>query len=361
MIAFRHRLRRSIDKTVPDLARLLSGRAPAFVYGGEVSGLPAFTYHVVDERFEGDLEHLRRGGYRTVGVEELDAWQRGRFDPQGKCVALTFDDGHESLIRIAVPALRRHGFRALAFVVSGLVPDRTEGRLAGWDALRDACADGTLEVGAHSRFHHHVPLAPRPIGFVDPDTDLRFEANIPVPRVRGDDPVPLGTPFLRGAPRYTAPRAFLPDPEAWERVLEPVRDEGEAFFLDPRWARRLRERASGLTGRMESADEADAAAIEDMRRSMEIVEERCPNPGARQLCYPWYAGDTRTDRLARAAGVARAFLGVDRRDAPRGDDGPDRIGRLPEEWLPMLPGPGRTSLRRRLGARLRGLARGPVG
>ena len=37
---------------------------------------------------------------------------------------------------------------------------------------------------------------------------------------------------------------------------------------------------------------------------------RCPNPAESHLCYPWYAGDARTDRLALKAGV-RMVYGVE--------------------------------------------------
>lgn len=333
MIHLRQRLRRGIEKTWPDLSRIAFGRAPGFVYGGKLNSLPVFTYHVVDERFEGDLEHLARNGYRTVGSEELD-----EPSPDGKRVALTFDDGDRSLTDVAVPALERHGFRAIAFVVAGLVPDRASGNLTGWHELREAVARGTLEVGAHSLWHHHVPVGTDVVGWVTRPEDARFEANVPVPRIHGGDDVALGTPILQGAPRYMARKAFIPEADAFSACTEAAAEPG--FFERKDWMRTLEGKLQ-LDGRRESLDDADAAVVDDMQSCIRLVEQHCPNSGARELCYPWYAGDERTDRLAQQAGVRRVYLGVDRRSSPASGEAPAAIGRLPEEYLQRLPGEGR--------------------
>lgn len=358
MIYFRYRLKRSIDKTLPDLSRVLTGRAPGFVYGGAVRGLPVFTYHVVDSSFENDLRHLSENRYRTVTVDELNAWQEGRFAATGKEVMLTFDDGDRSLTEVAAPLMQKYGFNGLAFVVAGLVPESTDSRMAGWDALQRWVAAGVLEIGAHSVYHHHVPVSPQPIGFVTPDTNVRFEADIPIPRIDGGAPTPLGYPILKGRPRYTAARAFHPEPDSLARFEAAAADAGEAFFSNRDWLRIL-QGLGPVEGRFETAEESDAAAVEDLARSMEIVESRCPNPGTRQVCYPWYAGDRRTDRLAHRAGVERVFMGIDRTTEAAEDGAPNRIGRQPEEFLPMLPGGGRKTLGSWARERFGGLAGGP--
>ncbi len=209
MISPSARLRRSFVKTIPFFAAIAGGRAPAFVYGSRrVRGIPVFTYHVPGPSFEEDLSALSRAGYRTAGAEELAAYASGKHQPDGRTVALTFDDGHESLVREVVPLLQRYGFRGMAFVVAGLVPERSDGELAGWAELRDAVAAGVLEVGAHSLYHHEVPVSPEVVGFVDSGTDTGFTANVPIPRLRNEVPA-VGMPIYRGRPRYTADRAIL--------------------------------------------------------------------------------------------------------------------------------------------------------
>ena len=355
MITSRTRLCRSFVKTVPFYAALAGGRAPAFVYGGRrVRGIPLFTYHVPGPSFEEDLGALLRSGYRTAGAEELAAYASGKHRPDGRTVALTFDDGDESLVREVVPLLQRYGLRGIAFVVAGLVPERSEGGLAGWAELRAAVATGVLEVGGHSLYHHEVPVSPDVVGFVDSGTDTGFTANMPIPRLRNEVPA-VGTPVYRGRPRYTAGRGFFPDPEGLDRCRSFVRERGEEVFRRPSGLRDLR-RLAPTTGTYESGPEADAAVEADMRASFERIAAECPNAAVRQLCFPWYARTVRADRLAGRAGASLLIGGYDPTRLGPGRDGPPLLQRLSAGLLRRLPGPERKSLgrilRERLGATL---------
>jgi hypothetical protein len=338
MIESRYRWKRSIQKTLPDLTTLLRGRAPSFLYGGAVTELPIFTFHVVDASFRGDLELLAKAGYETVGASELAAYAHGDWTPGPREVALTFDDGDASLDRVAAPLLAEHDMRAVAFVVPGHVPDETDDRLTGWRSLRRWVDQGVLEVGAHSEYHHQVPVGPRIIGYVTPDTDTSFAANIPVPRVSGLRSVRLGEPIFTGRPRYTAKRAFRPDPAGIERATLAVEREGPALFRRPGWPEELRALV-GAGGEYETRSEADDAVRADIGAATARIADACPNRAASHLCYPWYACDARADRLAREVGIEVTYGGVtvNRRRS-------STLRRLPPDFLLRLPGPGRLSL-----------------
>jgi hypothetical protein len=352
-------LRRSFEKTVPQFAALAGHTVPRFVYasaGDRPDVLPVFVYHVVDASFEADLRYLERGGYRTAGAEELAAYGRGALEPDGRTVALTFDDGDESLTRVAVPLLERYGFRAVAFVVTELVPETSGRELAGWAELRAAVARGALEVGSHSCFHHHVPVSARVAGFVDSRTDIRFTANIPVPRVRGDDVPALGTPIFRGRPRYTASAAFHPEVDGVERCRVFVRDRGEEVL----------QRASGVrdllrlvprSGSRETPQAADAAVVADIRASLLRVGADCPNAAAQHLCFPWYARNRRAELLAERAGATLLLGGY--HPTRRGGPAP-MLQRLSRDLMRRLPGPDRQSLLSVLRHRAQALGGGHV-
>ncbi|MGH7720930.1 MAG: polysaccharide deacetylase family protein, partial [Gemmatimonadaceae bacterium] len=315
MVRRGYKIKRSLEKTLPDLWMLATGGAPAFVYGGAVRGLPIFTYHIVDASFERDLAALHDGGYRTAGTGELLEWANGARRPDGRVVALTFDDGHASLGAVAVPLLERFGYRAIAFVVSGLVPDRSTDTLTGWRQLSTAVARGTLEVGAHSLFHHHVPVSASIVGVVTATTATHFAANIPVPRWPGDSPVPIGTPILAGRPRYVARPAFRPAAGEMERIASLAARAGAAELGSGGWWRTVQSEPE-VRGSIETLEEADAAIADDIRVSIERIVERCPNPAARHVCYPWYSGDERTHRVARRAGAVAVYGGVGMKTMP---------------------------------------------
>jgi peptidoglycan/xylan/chitin deacetylase (PgdA/CDA1 family) len=356
MITLATRIRRSSEKTLPFFAAILGGRAPGFVYGGRVRVLPVFTYHVPGASFEQDLELLRRGGYRTAGAEELSAYAAGTAEPDGRTVALTFDDGDESLVQVVVPLLQRYGFRGMAFVVAGLVPPRSEGGLAGWAELRAALATGVIEVGSHSLFHHRVPISPDLAGFVAPGSDVGFNANVPIPRLRGDERPAVGTPIYHARPRYTARRAFRPDPDGLERCHNFVREHGDEVFRQPSALRALR-RLAPSTGTYETRAEADAAVEADMRAAFELLQAECPNPAARYLCFPWYARTPRADRLAGLAGGAVLLGGFHpSRLGTRGHH-PPLVQRLFPVLMGRLPGPDRRGLAAILLGRVRGQVR----
>jgi peptidoglycan/xylan/chitin deacetylase (PgdA/CDA1 family) len=337
------RLRRSVEKTLPDLAALLGGRLPGFVYGRPVRCLPIFTYHVVGQWFEAHLQALRQAGFRTAGAEELRAYAAGRAHPDGRTVALTFDDGDISLTRIAAPLLATHGFRAVAFVVAGRVPPASDGDLAGWTELRSWVEAGTLEVGSHSLHHHHVPVSPELIGIVDPATETHFTSNIPIPQLEGGEPVRPGTPIFRGEPRYIARAAFRPDPDGLRRVREFADAAGPALFDRAGWIEEL-ARLVPRRGVWETRPEADAAVVADMRESLRRIAAECPNPAQSTLCYPWYARTRRTDVLAAQAGVTLLLGGIGVRDRCPTADAPPLLQRLPEDLIWRLPGPDRQGL-----------------
>jgi peptidoglycan/xylan/chitin deacetylase (PgdA/CDA1 family) len=78
---------------------------------------------------------------------------------------LTFDDGYLDVWEHAVPALDRHGWRAVMFVSTGEVgmvekhPNRGELEHMTWDQLRELDAEGHL-VASHGHTHRDMSLLP---------------------------------------------------------------------------------------------------------------------------------------------------------------------------------------------------------
>jgi peptidoglycan/xylan/chitin deacetylase (PgdA/CDA1 family) len=90
--------------------------------------------------------------------------------PPDRALAISFDDGFASVVRDAAPLLRERDLRATVFCVAGHlggtndfatdppgIPRRT---LASADELREAAAEGVLEIGCHGMTH--VPVAGLP-------------------------------------------------------------------------------------------------------------------------------------------------------------------------------------------------------
>jgi peptidoglycan/xylan/chitin deacetylase (PgdA/CDA1 family) len=115
--------------------------------------------YVSPESFERQLWTLHRIGLRGVSTSEgiarlLNGTARG-------CVVLTFDDGYVDTLTMAAPLIKRYGFSATCYVVSGAV-----GTYNRWDAEQlqetkslmsreqiDQWLAAGMELGSHSCSH----------------------------------------------------------------------------------------------------------------------------------------------------------------------------------------------------------------
>jgi peptidoglycan/xylan/chitin deacetylase (PgdA/CDA1 family) len=162
-----------------------------------MSALPILCYHNVSmapkdapfkllyvspDSFERQLWTLRRLGLRGVSTSEGIA-RLNKGTSRG-CVVFTFDDGYADTLAVAAPLMKRYGFAATCYVVSGAV-----GTYNRWDAeyLRerkplmsrdqlDQWLAAGMEVGSHSLSHprlHELPQEAARYEIAESRTELR--------------------------------------------------------------------------------------------------------------------------------------------------------------------------------------------
>jgi len=143
-----------------------------------VGGVPVLMYHAFTDSGEEDRYIMPRRSfarqmrllaalrYRVIDFEEVGlALREGRPLPR-RSVAITIDDGYADNLDIAHPVLRRHGFSATLFLISGRLGEKsdwsaehgaTDGRplLTRAQALR--MQDEGHAIGAHTRTHRPLP------------------------------------------------------------------------------------------------------------------------------------------------------------------------------------------------------------
>jgi len=137
--------------------------------------IPILTYHQVDQApprgaayrslvvsptaFARQMALLKVLGYQGLAMGALLPYLRG--EKTGKVIGITLDDGYVNNLEHALPVLRRHGFSATCYIVSGQlggsnVWDHAKGvapaRLMDAAQLK-AWVAGGQEVGAHTRSH----------------------------------------------------------------------------------------------------------------------------------------------------------------------------------------------------------------
>lgn len=122
-------------------------------------GTPMRGMVVSPRRFAAQMRLLNLLGYRGLSMGELLPYLRG--EKIGKVVGITLDDGYVNTLDNALPILRRHGFSATCYAVSGKLGGQND-----WDvslgvpqkplmnaAQLRAWADAGMEVGAHTIRH----------------------------------------------------------------------------------------------------------------------------------------------------------------------------------------------------------------
>jgi peptidoglycan/xylan/chitin deacetylase (PgdA/CDA1 family) len=140
--------------------------------------IPILAYHQVShkfdwsitrqkpDQFERGMKFLHEQGYRTVGLDEALS---PHYKHDEKKVVLTFDDAYQDIYSNAFPILRRFGFTAWIFVITGYVGeygswDYDSGRgkrmHLNWEQIQEM-ADADFGFGSHTVNHPDLTKIPR--------------------------------------------------------------------------------------------------------------------------------------------------------------------------------------------------------
>ena len=154
------------------------------------AGLPSTQWcRVHPGMFAQHLRALDEAGFYTVSLETwADAVARRRPLP-GRPMVLTFDDGCCDFAEHAWPLLRRHGFRAVVFLVASFIGktnewDSAHGEsipLLDWEAISRLRDEG-VEFGSHTVTHRHLnALAPADVAYEAAHSRMLLERGLDMP------------------------------------------------------------------------------------------------------------------------------------------------------------------------------------
>ncbi|MDC9595207.1 polysaccharide deacetylase family protein, partial [Xenorhabdus sp. IM139775] len=100
------------------------------------TGIPLLTYHHILEKnkyflhtstttsltaFREQMAYLKRAGYTTISLYELEGYLNGSINLPAKVVGLTFDDGLKSVYLYAYPILQENSQKATLFIISSRI------------------------------------------------------------------------------------------------------------------------------------------------------------------------------------------------------------------------------------------------
>ena len=105
---------------------------------------------VLPKDFDAQMAYLKENGYTTIAPGELyDSLANGTELPE-KPVLITFDDGYEDNYQNAYPILKKYGFKATIFVITGFL-DKQKNYLT-WQQAQEMEQDG-ISIESHTVNH----------------------------------------------------------------------------------------------------------------------------------------------------------------------------------------------------------------
>ena len=283
------------------------GAVPVLMYHSVGRYLPDWAWSgkltVPAVVFEDHLRWLRKAGYRSATLDELDAHSRDETRLPEKTVVLTFDDGYVDNWTYVVPLLAKYGFTGSIMittefadprdVVRPTLEDAWVGRVRedelevrgfmSWPELKQAVDRGVLSVQCHAVTHTWYPTGPKVVDFHHPRSTYYWLDWNAAPKEKpfylqdpGNSAVPWGTPVYEYAKSLEATRYF-PNPKETRHLVEYVKEKGgERFFDRPdrRWRAELRSVVDRIGGGNESTGRHETAAERRARMTAELVESK---------------------------------------------------------------------------------------
>jgi peptidoglycan/xylan/chitin deacetylase (PgdA/CDA1 family) len=111
-----------------------------------------FALSVTPSDFAAQMDWLAGNGYNPITTDDLYTYLSGARGLPSRPVILTFDDGYADFFTTALPILRAHDFKAVAYIVSGFV-----GQPGYMTAAQVAEADRQgVEIGSHTVSHANL-------------------------------------------------------------------------------------------------------------------------------------------------------------------------------------------------------------
>lgn len=132
--------------------------------------IPVLEYHYINndqgsslfvrpENFERQMKYLKQHQYHVISLDEfIEGRRQGKSFPRNT-VVITFDDGREDNYTAAYPILKKYGFPATIFVITGRVGTTYDGAdYLKWEQIEEMARNG-IDFGSHTQNHRYLPEA----------------------------------------------------------------------------------------------------------------------------------------------------------------------------------------------------------
>ena len=116
--------------------------------------------------FEKQMKYLANNNYKVISISTMAGLLRSGQEVSPKTVVITFDDGYEDNYANAFPVLKKYGFPASIFLITGsLVSTRTTSKgtvisMLHWPQIKEMASSGLIEFFPHTHTHPKLNLLP---------------------------------------------------------------------------------------------------------------------------------------------------------------------------------------------------------
>ena len=134
-------------------------------------GLAILMYHKLSEnrsdsltisadKFDLQMMYLKEKGYQTITFSELKTLCDAGEKLPKKTIIISFDDAYSSFKELALPLLKKYGFKATLFVPVAYVGktniwDQGQDSILPAQTLKQLTIQGDVEIGLHSFLHRN--------------------------------------------------------------------------------------------------------------------------------------------------------------------------------------------------------------
>lgn len=110
------------------------------------------NYDVSIKNFEKQMQYLYQNNFKTVIPEDLSVSDKN-YDM--RLVMITFDDGYETDYTLALPILRKYGFKGVSFVTTGFLGKDSYMK---WEQVQKLREEG-FSIQSHTHTHQLLKAA----------------------------------------------------------------------------------------------------------------------------------------------------------------------------------------------------------
>lgn len=134
-----------------------TGKAVVLIYH-HISDKPFSGITITPERFESDMDMLKKNGFNVVSLRLITDAREGKAQLPPNAVAVTFDDGIESYYKYAYPILLKYKYPSVNFLITyrneTYTPSKEDFNPLSPAEVKEMYQSGYVDIQSHSHNSH---------------------------------------------------------------------------------------------------------------------------------------------------------------------------------------------------------------